>query len=325
MSGFAVIALDQVYMSSLGSFIDAYVLVRSQVTQFFHTRQHFSMTTPVYILTPDGRPVTMAGDRRLAVDGGLDSTIKYDLVHIPGFKVNNEAALQERLEAYGELCAWLRHQHDGGALIAASGSGVFVLAEAGLLNNGVATIARPLTPLFRLRYPHIRIDRRQSVIENGRIIMGSGLAADTRLMSRLVEYTTNPDLARWVGDVTGLNQALDEQISEDPLVANAQLWLEERFAEKIRIADLADAMSVSQQTLLRHFHEHLGTTPGHYIQERRIEAAKRMLVRTSRPVEEIASLVGYNDVHSFRKVFRRHTGASASRYRATHKKADEPR
>lgn len=321
MPGFAAVALDGVYMSSLGSFIDAYVLVRHQIVQSFHLRQAFTMETPVYLLTPDGRPFTMAGGRRMPADAGLDTQHRYDLVHVPGFKVDSEKALAARLSNAGPLCEWLVAQHTMGALISASGSGVFVLAESGLLDGGIVTMSRPLIPLFRLRFPYIRLDRSQPVIENGRVITGSGLAADAKLMTRLVEYTTTPALARWLSDVTGLHQDIEEQISDDPLVANAQLWIEERFAQNVNIADLARAMSVSQQTLLRHFHQHLDTTPRDYIRQTRVEAAKRMLQRTSRTVEEIASLVGYNDIHSFRKVFRQATGTSPSRFRTANNPA----
>jgi transcriptional regulator GlxA family with amidase domain len=170
--------------------------------------------------------------------------------------------------------------------------------------------------VFRRRYPGIRVNHLQAVVEHERIVTGPGLAADTQLLARLVELTTTPELARWLADVTGLHQTTEDGLAEDPLVANAQLWLEERFAQDVQITDLATAMAVSHQTLLRHFNRHLGVSPRSYVQRLRMEAAQRLLLRTSRPIEQIATLVGYDDVHSFRKVFRTHTGSSASRFRA---------
>lgn len=312
--------LRDAYMSSLGAFIDAFVLIRYQVGVLFHSREAVEMQTEVHLLTPDGGPVRMAGGRKLLADAGLESnTTAYNLIHIPGFVVGDEQALVARLAASSSLCRWLRQQYQAGALVSASGSGVFLLAEAGLVDDGWVAIARPLIPMFRRRFPNVRVDHSKAVVTQQRVITGSGLAADPQLLVRLVESVTTPELARWLGDVTGLRHTAEEQIADDPLIANAQVWLEERFAQKVRIADLAAAMSVTQQTLLRHFRRCLHTTPQAYLCKVRVEAAQRLLLRTNRPIEQIASLVGYNDIQSFRKVFGQFCGVSASRYRVLNK------
>jgi len=317
MAGFAVLGLPDVYMSSLGAFLDAFVLIRRQVHAVFADRGRFEMQTQVHLLSPDGGAVRMAGGRQLTADAGFQGNpTRYDLVHIPGFVVGNEEVLFSRLADAGSLCRWLRQQSEMGALISASGTAVFLLAEAGLLDGGTVAISRPLIPLFRRRFHHIRISHGNIVVEHGNVITGTGLAADAQLLTRLVEQVASPELARWLGDVTGLRQTGEERIADDPLIANAQLWLEDRFARDVSIAELAEAMSVTQQTLLRHFHRQLNTTPQAYLRKVRVEAAQRMLLRTTRPVAQIASLVGYNDVQSFRKVFKQLTGISPGRYRA---------
>jgi AraC-like DNA-binding protein len=47
-----------------------------------------------------------------------------------------------------------------------------------------------------------------------------------------------------------------------------------------------------------------------------MESAQRLLTRTSRPVQQIASVVGYDDVQAFARVFRKFSGCSASGFRA---------
>lgn len=320
MSGFAVVGLADAYISSLGIFLDAFELIRRQVIELYRTREPMSMQTRIHLLTPDGRAVRLAGGRTLPSDGGLDTLVQYDLIHLPGFIFGDESALVSRLADAAPLCHWLSQQHAGGAFVSASGSAVFLLAEAGLLNGGVATIARPLIPVFSRRYPDIRVNHRSAVVEHGRVISGSGLAADMQLLTRLVEHVTTAELARWLSDVTSLHQAAEDHLADDPLTANAQLWLEERFAQDVRISELAKAMAVSQQTLLRHFHRHLDTTPQEYVRQLRMKSAQGLLLRTSRAIEQIATLCGYSDVHTFRKVFREYSGTSPSQYRAQNKK-----
>lgn len=320
MSGFAVVGLADAYISSLGIFLDAFELIRRQVIELYRTREPMSMQTRIHLLTPDGRAVRLAGGRSLPSDGGLEALVQYDLIHLPGFIFGDESALVSRLADAAPMCHWLNQQHAGGAFISASGSAVFLLAEAGLLNGGVATIARPLIPVFRRRYPDIRVNHRSAVVEHGRVITGSGLAADMQLLTRLVEHVTTSELARWLSDVTSLHHAAEDHLADDPLTANAQLWLEERFAQDVRISELAKAMAVSQQTLLRHFQRHLGTTPQEYVRQLRMKSAQGLLLRTSRPIEQIATLCGYGDVHTFRKVFREYSDTSPSRYRVQNKK-----
>ncbi|CAI8784080.1 GlxA family transcriptional regulator [Pseudomonas serbica] len=319
MSGFAVVGLSGAYLSSLGVFLDAFELIGRQVMELYRTREPISMQTRVHLLTLDGRPARLAGGRILPSDGGLDAPVQYDLIHLPAFIFDDQSVLPLWLDKSGPLCQWLIRQHAGGALISASGSAVFLLAEAGLLSDGSATIPRPLVHLFRRRYSNIHIDHRSPVVEHGRVISGSGLAADIQLLTRVVEYVTTPELARWLSDVTSLHQAAEDHLADDPLTANAQLWLEERFAQDVRISELAKAMAVSQQTILRHFQRHLGTTPQEYVRQLRMKSAQGLLLRTSRPIAQIASLCGYSDVHTFRKVFRAYVGASPSQYR-THGK-----
>lgn len=315
MSGFAVIGLNDAYFSSLGIFLDAFELVRRQVSAMYRTHAPIAMQTPVQVLTLDGKPIHLAGNRTLPADAPLDTQQQYDLIYLPSFLVGSDDALAERLTELAPLCHWLQRQHEGGARIAASGSAVFILAEAGFLHGAQATLARPLVPLFRRRYPSVRLNQQKPLVEHGRIISAGGLAAGAQLMSRLIEQVTTAEMSRWYSDVISLHHVSEAHLADDALTANAQLWIEERFAQDVRIEELAQAMAVSQQTLLRHFHKHLNTTPQQYVRQLRIRSAQSHLTRTSRSIEHIASLSGYSDVHSFRKVFRELTGMSPSQFR----------
>ncbi|MED5509581.1 MAG: helix-turn-helix domain-containing protein, partial [Pseudomonadota bacterium] len=52
-----------------------------------------------------------------------------------------------------------------------------------------------------------------------------------------------------------------------------------------------------------------------YLQNIRIEAAKRQLEQTQLPVDEISFDIGYEDASFFRRLFKRRTGLSPSQYR----------
>jgi transcriptional regulator GlxA family with amidase domain len=314
MAGFAAVIPEGGLLASIGAFTDAFTLLRHQVGQIYHSRESFNMQTALSLLSLNGRPVQLANGKSLNVDAGLNPDAQYTIIYLPAFFSGSATNLITRLYQAQPLYPWLRRQYEQGTQIAASGSSVLMLAEAGLLQGVTVSIGRPFKTFCGQRYPGIKISP-APVSHFERIFTSSGLASDFQMVSGIIEATSGPELNRWLGYVTGWHRHSENAPPEDSLIANAQIWLEERFAENISISTLADAMSVSQQTLLRHFRRHLNMTPQTYLRHLRVENAKRLLSNTSRTVEQIASLVGYNDVQSFRKVFREFTGASASQYR----------
>lgn len=313
----ALLGLRGALMASLGTLSDGLSFVGRQVERVFDAPYRRPMLTQLRLLSPDGAAVRLAGGRLLAADGGIDGNETFRIAHVPAFELDPAETLAQRLAREAPVCEWLRRQRAGRALISASGSAVFVLAEAGLLTDGVASLPKPMIPDFRRRYPRIRVDTRAVVAEHDGIFTAGPLGAEWQLIARLVELAFSPQMAGWLAAVTGLRRTPDGPAfeSDDPLVAGAQFWLSERFAETFKITDLARDLSVSHPTLIRRFQRSLGITPRDYAQRLRVDAAKRMLITTDRSIYEIGLMVGYADARAFRAVFREHTGKSPKEYR----------
>jgi len=309
---FAVIGFEGARLSSIGSFLDAFELVRQRVAVMFEARDTVGMATRVRLLAPGAMPVSLAGERRLPVDGGLDDTV-HGLIHVPDFEGEPDPSAD--LARLGRIVAWLGRQHRSGSVLSATGRGIFLLAEAGVLGQGPIAIAPALASAFHRRYPGVAIDRRASMVDRGMIVTTRGLATELRMIAHLVERFTSPLMAGSLAEVAALERSEGDGLSDDPLVAAAQVWLGEHYASGARIAALAEQLAVSQQTLIRRFRARLGTTPRDYVQMLRIRSAQTQLRQTSRPIAQIATLVGYDDLKSFREAFRARTGMSASRYR----------
>jgi len=78
------------------------------------------------------------------------------------------------------------------------------------------------------------------------------------------------------------------------------------------------ALAAAHQSLFhfsRQFHREVGVTPSAYLNQFRIDQAKRLLETTARPIEEIARCVGYRDQGYFARVFTRLLGMSPRQYR----------
>jgi AraC-like DNA-binding protein len=70
-----------------------------------------------------------------------------------------------------------------------------------------------------------------------------------------------------------------------------------------------------KRTFDRRFRAATGYSPLAYVQALRIEEAKHLLETGNLPIEEIAREVGYSDLASFRRLFRRRAGMSPGDYR----------
>ncbi|MFO7188205.1 MAG: helix-turn-helix transcriptional regulator [Pseudomonadota bacterium] len=70
-----------------------------------------------------------------------------------------------------------------------------------------------------------------------------------------------------------------------------------------------------ERTLKRRFKTATGTTLIEYLQNLRVEEAKKLLETTELPAEEISAQVGYEDGSFFRRLFKRSTGLTPGQYR----------
>ena len=80
--------------------------------------------------------------------------------------------------------------------------------------------------------------------------------------------------------------------------------------------ELADELQVTKSHLVRSFSAALGVTPGRYLTETRIEAARQLLAR-GHSLEIVATLCGFSGANYLCKVFKKETGMSPAQYRAT--------
>lgn len=91
-----------------------------------------------------------------------------------------------------------------------------------------------------------------------------------------------------------------------------------RYAEPIRVADMARAAGLSPSHFSREFSRTFGESPHAYLLTRRLERAASLLRSTDRTVTDICFLVGLESVGSFTTSFRRMFGLTPTSYRAAH-------
>jgi YesN/AraC family two-component response regulator len=66
------------------------------------------------------------------------------------------------------------------------------------------------------------------------------------------------------------------------------------------------------------FKKEVGMTVSEYIQQSKIDEAKKLISYSKTPISEICSLLNFTDQSYFTKVFKKHTGTTPKQYREKH-------
>jgi transcriptional regulator GlxA family with amidase domain len=239
------------------------------------------------------------------------SQLRPDLIIVPGTGAVTEVEVLALLEnpTTSAVCRWLlRHAHRP---IAASCTGVFVLAETGMLNGYSATTTWWLTNCFVSRFPEVRVNADAMVVEErGRFTAGAALA-QLDLVLRLIAREAGPVLANLVARYLVVDERPSQARyivpshlnSTSPEVTAAERWIRRHLSRSFGLADVARGIGTSMRTLSRRIVAATGTAPLVFVRRIRIEVARHLLTTTKLSVEEIASRVGYQDPASLRRAF----------------------
>ncbi|MBP1988552.1 helix-turn-helix domain-containing protein [Paenibacillus eucommiae] len=104
-------------------------------------------------------------------------------------------------------------------------------------------------------------------------------------------------------------------LEKDPIKDFVLEYIAEHYGEDISLELLADKLNLSRGYLSSYFHENTGTTFSDYLNRIRIRHAKEMLNQTDGRIQDVALQVGYQNVNSFIRMFKRICGLTPGEYR----------
>lgn len=206
----------------------------------------------------------------------------------------------------------LRHWDRRGATMTAACVGTFVMAESGLLDFHAATTTWWLAPLFRKRYPNVRLDESSMIVTSGRFVTAGAALSHVDLALSLVRGVS-PQLAALTAKYLIVDSrpsqsayALTDHLAHtDPIVQRFESWARARLRHGFSLDHAAKAVGASKRTLARHMQTTLGRSPLSYFQSLRVERAVHLLKTGDASVDEVATRVGYADGATLRTLLRR--------------------
>jgi transcriptional regulator GlxA family with amidase domain len=212
---------------------------------------------------------------------------------------------------YPELLDWTRRRHGTGSTIYSACSGTVLLAATGLLDGREATSHWGYRDLFRTRFPKVAFRPEPNLVfadPGGRIVTAGGATSWHDLAIHIVSRHCSPGEALRIAKAYLLKWHGEGQLPYATLVRRLP-----HADSAVRAAE--DWLRRPERSLKRRFKAATGSPLIGYVQNLRIEEAKRLLESSRSGVDEISFDVGYENLAFFRRLFKRSTGLSPADYR----------
>ncbi|PZD94968.1 hypothetical protein DNH61_15105 [Paenibacillus sambharensis] len=156
--------------------------------------------------------------------------------------------------------------------------------------------------------------------------------AAAELFRKMVDAYSSPTLAKGLLVKAALLEVislywegceiLDEQLAANELVtkmAAVMQYIDDHLGENITLDDLAKVAYLHPNYFISMFKSVIGQSPIHYVNQRRMEMARALLVASDVSVADIAGALGMKN-HYLSRLFKQETGISPSRYRQINRK-----
>jgi AraC-like DNA-binding protein/quercetin dioxygenase-like cupin family protein len=121
-------------------------------------------------------------------------------------------------------------------------------------------------------------------------------------------------LANLVSEALDHEAPLSLPSCDHPIVAAAMAFTKEHL-DSVSVDDVSRAVSVSERTLRRLFHDVLGLSWRTYLLHARMLRAMALLAMPGQSVQETATAVGFDSLSSFTRAFAQFCGETPSAYR----------
>ncbi|MFC0698384.1 GlxA family transcriptional regulator [Paraburkholderia humisilvae] len=309
----AIVVFDGVQALDLAGPMDVF----AEANTFLPEHQHYQ----VVLVAARAGFVTCSNGLQLSVPFGYeDFDMQADLLLVAG------GPRLPDFQPHGEFLAWLRNQARDAARYGSVCNGAFVLAHAGLLDGKQVTTHWSDAARLASEFPQAHVQPDRIFTRDGRLFTSAGVTAGIDLCLSLVAEDWGHEIAVRVakrlvvyiqreGGQSQYSPYIGVQKGEDPIISKVHRYITEHIADALSIEQLAKAVSVSRRTFSRLFERYAKVTPSAFVEQVRVDAARRLLEETDAPLKTVAFNCGFHSATHMRTTFARRLNVTPKQYR----------
>jgi transcriptional regulator GlxA family with amidase domain len=230
----------------------------------------------------------------LEAQATLSSAPELDTIIVAGGSGMLRAEVSERLGH------WILTRVNETRRIGAVSSGIYGLAATGLLNGREVTTHWRLARDLARRYPRLKVDHRKPFIQDGPFYTTTGLTGGANLALAMIQQDYGPYLAQSVEEELALRLTKEdlEDVPPDPAVVDGHpidrfsdlvAWVIRNLHADLSVEVLARRACMCPDHFSKLFKSVFGEPPSHFVQNLRLNEARRRLAKRRKTVHTVAA------------------------------------
>jgi transcriptional regulator GlxA family with amidase domain len=249
----------------------------------------------------------------------IQNAPEFDTIIVPGGSGlrNSQTAM--------EVSNWILSRANQIRRIASVCTGIYGLAPTGLLDGReVATHWRFARDVAR-RFPALRVNHKVRLVKDGPFYTSTGVTAGIDLALALVEADYGPHVAQSVHGELVMHLARSDGDDKSVILREFEdrpahrfgdlvAWMVRNLDADLSVEVLARRACMCPSHFTRSFKAVFGASPAEFVQNLRLNEARRRLTKRSTTLQSVAASVGLKDAGAFRRAFQRRFGVKANSY-----------
>lgn len=239
-----------------------------------------------------------------------------------------------RTEIADRIAKWLLQRVNEIRRIGAVSSGVYGLAATGLLNGREVTTHWRLASDLARKYPRMKLDHRRPFVQDGPYYTTTGLNGGANLSLAMIQEDYGPYLAQSVEEELSLRLTKEdlEDVPPDPVsvdnhpidrFSDLVAWVIRNLHADLSVEVLARRACMCPDHFSKMFKGVFGEPPSDFVQNLRLNEARRRLAKRKKTVHTVAASVGFSNPEAFHRAFERKFGKRPANYLPNGKSPNE--
>jgi transcriptional regulator GlxA family with amidase domain len=179
---------------------------------------------------------------------------------------------------------------------------------------------------LKRRFPKLEVDHNALFLKDGPFYTAGGITASVDLALALIEEDHGARVALSVarelvvylkrsGGQKQYSEPLEFQTNSSDRFGDLASWILNHLRGDLSLETLAKRVCLSPRHFARRFKQMGGGTPAVFVENIRLDEARRRLTEGKQTIESIATSVGFRSDDAFRRAFQRRFGVKPSVYR----------